>query len=134
MHATRTGFSRSLTGLWAACVLAALFWNAQALRPVAAKASSGELTCSFNIFDEAGSYFATAEVWGTASCPTCGPISMEVNWGDGSGWGGNQVDPGPSFSASWAHPYAQPGSYQVCVEADDADGERCSYCQQVNVD
>lgn len=134
MRAPRTWRWRYLTGLWAVCVLAALFWNARALPPLTAKASSGEITCNFNIFDEAGSIFATAEIWGTASCPTCGPISMEVSWGDGTGWGWNQVDPGPNFGASWFHAYAAPGGYDVCVEADDADGERCTYCQRVNVD
>jgi hypothetical protein len=127
---------RVLTGLWAIGVFALVVGNARLLpsTTVRAAAATDEITCNFFIFDEFGSIFAGAEIWGTASCPWCGPISMEVNWGDGSGFGWNQVDPGPDFDAQWAHPYAAPGAYTVCIEADDADGERCSYCQEVHVD
>lgn len=122
---------RCLTGLWAICVLSASLWNARTLPPAAAvSAAAGgvdEISCGFEWDDP---WF---EIWGTASCPTCGPISMEINFGDGSGWGSNQVDPGPTFFHQWYHLLPGPGSYQVCMEADDADGERCTACQLVTV-
>jgi hypothetical protein len=49
------------------------------------------------------------------------------------GWGSNQVAPGPTFFHQWYHLLPGPGSYQVCMEADDADGERCTACQLVTV-
>ena len=120
---------RSLTGLWAICVLSLLLWNARTLPPATVAAGGvDEITCGFE-WDYP--YF---EIWGTASCPTCGPISMEVNFGDGGGWGGNQVDGGPNFFHQWYHEFPPgPGSYQVCMEADDADGERCLQCQIVTM-
>jgi hypothetical protein len=120
---------RFLTGLWTIGVLALLLWNARALPPTtvaAAGAGTGEITC---YFDWDYPYF---EISGTASCPWCGAISMEVDFGEGAGYGDNQVDPGPNFLNQWYHEFPPgPGTYRVCMSADDADGEACEACQNV---
>jgi hypothetical protein len=69
------------------------------------------------------------DYWWLANCPTCGLVSFEINWDDGSGWGENQIRPNPPQSTfadvQWQHTYAQNGTYHVKIAADDASGNSC---------
>ncbi len=78
-----------------------------------------------------GNYYSF--ISGDASCPTCGPVNVETNWDDGTGWE-DAVEAGPHFDHEFGpHQYPSPGTYHPCISADDATGAGCSVCTTVEI-